>query len=335
MELLILPGSGRNFLCQLVSLQHLCEIEYEPTLILGSSGGNLAAYIASAANFKWNHIERISKLLKTSFFAKQWHEFRPLSYLIGFFNGTAFNHGEGLAEFLETYFTKETIKKYEIWTGTYNKDLQKFRLFCNKSKEESVIKNEELDYEVTQSMPFYFCDGDFQLIADAGLASASIPGLVPAKLIDGYQYSDGVTSGASPLTLMQGVILKSIKDSLHMVYINAKDLSTPNLLPHHNLFDTWKQAVNDLIKSQTLIDRLAAYELLQSQGRHIIFEAFDCNYKNLKYVRQLKEKIHFSLLEVYPTQSADFDITLFSKEDIEKNLTMLYGTFKCHFWYIN
>lgn len=334
MNVLTLPGSGKQFLCQLVALQHLCEVNYEPNLILGSSGGNLCSFIASAAQFKWQAVERIAKQLRSSFFAKPWHDFRPLSYSIGFFNGTAFTTGEGLPEFLATYFTKETINRYEIWTGTYNKDLQKFRLFCNKSKEESILKHCDMDYEVTQSMEPYFCNGNFELISKAGLASASIPGLVPAVKIDEYYYSDGVTAGASPLTLMQGVILKSTTNCLHITYINAKDLSKPNLLPHHNLFDTWKQAVNDLIKSQTLIDRLAAHELLQSKGYDIQFKSFDCTYTNLLDIMELKQTIKYSLLEVYPTISADFDITNFNSNDIERNLKLLYGTLKCHFWYI-
>jgi len=332
MNIVILPASGQNFISQLAILQHLCDIDYIPSLMLGSSGGNLAAYIVSAADWKSNHIERIVKELKSHFFVKPWHDVKLIAGSVGFFNGNAFNTGDGLHEFMKTYFTKETILKYEIWTGTYNRDLQKSRLFCNKSKEHSLLNYSDIDYNLTQSIEPYFCNGDIDKITDAGLASASIPGLVPPVIIDGYNYQDGACCTASPISLLQGAILKHVhsKDkSLNIIYINSKDLSKANIIPHHNLFDTWKQAVNNLIKSQTLIDRLVAHKLLFN-GNEVQHCSFPCTHENLLNNKQFK----FSLLEIYPTVEVDLDITNFDKDDIVKNLKNVYNKCLCHFWWI-
>jgi predicted acylesterase/phospholipase RssA len=339
MRLLISPGSEANFLAQIVMLQHLSQVNYKPTLCFGSSGGNLSNYIACAADFSWSKIALITKELKPSYFVKPWHEFPPLSILIGFFNGTAFTYGQGLVQFLETYFDEQSIVKYELWTSCYNKDLQKLRLFCNCAKSASRLCYEHYDLDLIQCQEPHYCDGDFELIATVGLSSASIPGLARPQWIQNHQYIDGSTCGASPLTLFQGSVRKTLKhdDQLHMVYLNSKDLSEPHILPHHTMIDTWKQGINDLLKSQTLIDRLAAYELLKSRLRpemEIKKKSCHCNYENLQLLFKIIDGCSASLLEIYPKVSANLNITNFTSEDIEKNLELLYDACECHLWWI-
>src|SRR5438445_2894819 len=208
-NLIVCQACCSNFIAQLVILQHLYEIGYKPQLSLGSSGGNLALYIAAAADYHWPAIKRISKELKPIFFCKPWHSSSLISACLGFFNGDAYNQGIGLTDFLRQHFTKESILKYQIVTGTYNKDLQKIRLFFNCHEEDSIIDANHCDYDITESMPPCFMNGDFNLIAMAGLASASIPGLVPPRLIEGHHYSDGASSINSPMTIIQNALLKS------------------------------------------------------------------------------------------------------------------------------
>lgn len=337
MNLLVLPASGQNFISQLSILQYLCDIEYSPTLILGSSGGNLAAYIVTAADWKSNHIERLIKELKSTYFSRPWHNISIVSEMIGFFNGNAFQSGIGMEEYMNNYFSNKSITKYEIWTGTYNRDLQKFRLFCNISESDSIIDCNHIDYNLTQSIKPYFCNGNIDKIAAAGLASASIPGLVPPVLIDNNNYTDGAICGASPLSIIHGAILKYIKNnnkSLHITYVNSKDLSQANNIPNHNLFDTWKQAVNNLIKSQTLIDRLVAHDLLFN-GKTVRNKSFECNFTNLIKNKNKRNKLQFSLLEIFPTEECDIDINNFNSDDLIKNLKYISTKCQCHFWWIN
>lgn len=335
MDVCVLPASGPNFLAQLAILQHLCgDINYKPSLILGTSGGNLSAYIALAADFDSYAIERIARELKCDYFIQAWHAAPLISYIIGFFNGNMFKEGSGMHDFLKLYFTKASISAVEIWCSAYNKDLQKLRLFTNKSKFNSLL--EEQDLLITQCMTPYYCNGNLKKIADAGISSASIPGVRSGQIIDGHEYIDGAVCGSSPLTMTQGLLLNmGRKNNLHIIYVNSKDLSATKILPHHNVIDTYKQAVADLIKSQSLIDRLVAFELLKSlsDGQPIQYETFPCSSHYLNLYNEKKKHIQYSLLEIYPIVSTHIDMANFTGEDIVKNMKSLYTQCHCNFWW--
>lgn len=339
MNILVLNASGDGFIRQLSILQHLCEIDYIPDLTLASSGGNVSTFIACAADWNWAHIERIARDLKSSYFVSPWSDIGLVSKCIGFFNGNAFNHGEGSHAFLKKYFTKESISKHEIWTGTYNKERQKFRLFCNKSKEDSIINCNDIDYDLTQSMEPSFADGDIDKIATFSIASAGIPGLVSPTLIDGEAYIDGALCGASPLTLMQGSIVNYLKnkhDHLHITYVNSKNLSSANDDDDGNLLQTYLYAVESLLKSSTLIDRLSAYKLFNFNNYNddVKKRTFPCTHDELLKMKEKRKKVRYSLLEIYPTLNVSIDITNFDGDDIKNALHKIYGTCMCTFWYI-
>ena len=92
-----------------------------------------------------------------------------------------------------------------------------------------------------------------------------------------------------------------------------------------------------MLKSQTLIDRLSAYELLRTRanGREIKKMHGDCHFKNLLEINEIINKSQVTLLEIYPTKSADFNITNFNTYDIERNLKDLYECCKCRFWWVD
>jgi predicted patatin/cPLA2 family phospholipase len=236
---------------------------------------------------------------------------------------------------MKTYFTTLSIVKYEIWTGIYNQDLQKFRLCCNRHKNQSLIHHQTIDYELTQSMKPYFCDGDIDKITNCGLASAAIPGIIQPVIIDKHHYSDGALYGASPLSVCQNIILKlTPHQPLHITYINSKDLSQAHIKPNYNLFDTWIAAVNNLIKSQTLLDRLIAHELLFN-NKEVNTISFECTYDNLIQNQEKRKHCQFSLLEIYPTKESDIDITCFTGEDVVRNLKLMFTSCQCHFWWVD
>jgi len=334
---LVLPVSGGGFVSQLAILQHLCESRFIPDLTLASSGGNVAAYVAAAANWKWAGIERVARELTQDLFAKPWNSVSSIALTVGYFEGNVYNKGSGVYDFLSRHFTSETIVKHEIWTGTYNKDRQKARLFCNRSEEKSIVDVKYIDHDLTQSMDPVFTDGNIDTIAKAGIASASIPAIVPAQIIFDEPYIDGGVAGASPLIIMQEPILKYIKDnnySLHIVYVNSVDLSSPNLKPCHNVFDNWRQATHNLVRSQTVIDRLSGYELLRCQPGTMNKEEFICNYENMERVKDIQSKVMYSMLEIYPTERYDVDIVGFNGDDVVNAIKKTYGNCRCRLWWI-
>ncbi len=340
MYIFILPISGGGFVSQLAILQHLCEANIVPHLSLASSGGNVAAYIAAAANWKWSAIERISRELTQDLFAKPWSNVLSMSYIIGFFKGNVYTHGSGISDFLSKHFTPSSITKYEIWTGTYNSTQQHARLFCNKNKETSILDMECIDKELTRSMEPVYANGNIEIIAKSGLASASIPAVVPAQNIDDESHIDGGIAGASPLMIMQEPILnhvKNSKDSLHMIYVNSIDLSSKKSITCYNVVDTWKQATQNLILSQAIADRLTAHNLLRCNvniGEKIYKDEFPCNYQNLMRVKYIQNTIKYSLLEIYPIYSRTINVVSFSGEDVVNCIRNTFGKCKCRLWWI-
>lgn len=342
MYVFVLPVSGGGFVVQLAIIQHLCEAKIIPDVILSSSGGNVAAYVATAADWKWSGIERISQDLSQNLFLKSWSFINPLSVIIGYFKGSVYDKGTGVYDFISRYFNSSNIAKYEIWTGTYNKNHQKARLFCNRAKdangktERTIFDTSCINYELTQSLEPIFADGDIDLIVQAGVASISIPGIVPAQRILGDNYIDGGVFCASPLTVMKEPILKYIKDTsepLHIIYINSVDLSLCNTKKIHNVLDTWKEVTHDLIRSQIVIDRKIGYEIIREQSsKDLIKKEFTCNYENLDLIKNLPSK--YSLLEFYPSGSENFDvdITRFSGKDIITSIHKAYNSCSCRLW---
>lgn len=336
MHVLVLPVSGGGFVTQLAIIQYLCEVEYIPDVILSSSGGNVAAYVASISEWKWNNIIKVARKLSRDLFVNQWSEISIIQTIIGYYQGNKYKSGKGVYSFLKEYFNKESIQKHEIWTGTYNIKRQKARLFCNLKKEDSILNTDYIDEELTQSMSPHYCNGNIKLISDVLIASACVPGIVPAKTINGEQYLDGGVAGASPLKIMQEPILRYVDENnepLHLIYVNSIDLSQPEILPCNNIVDTWKQTANNLIRSQTVIDRLSCYELLRCKSEQINKSEFTCNYKNMVLVKQIQDKVRFSMLEIYPNGYYQVDITSFTGDDVLNQMTKAYHNCKCRLWW--
>ena len=354
----ILPISGGGFVSQLAGLQYLCENDIKPNITLSSSGGNVAAFIASAADWKWAGIERISKELTNDLFASQWSNISIISNIIGWFQASRYNEGKNITGFFHKYFTKETIMNDEIWTGTYNKDQKRTCLFCNKKN--SILDISHIDYDLTQSTLPIFAHGDINLIGKYGTASASIPSLVPPQKIIGSLYEDGGVSSSSPLTVMSDSILNYVinnKTSMHLIYINSVNLSNHNQKSINNIIDNIKETTSDLIRSSVVNDRLAGYKLLQHFERSqvisqnvevqensetiienftgtINYKEFDCNYDNIKKIKMIQNEIKYSLLEIYPKIKYEINIINFNGNDIINEMNKSYKNLKCRFWFI-
>ena len=337
MYTIVLPVSGGGFVSQLAIIQHLCEAEITPDLTLSSSGGNVAAYIAAAADWKWSGIERVSRELSKDLFISPWTSFSSMSAIVGYFKGEAFNKGIGVSSFLRDFFTEQSITKYEIWTGIYNKTRQKTRLVCNKNESESIIKFSSIDDELTQSMPPIYANGDTSLIAAASMASASIPAIVPPQKLFDEDYVDGGVGSASPLILVKSALIDYVQQNklpLHLIYINCVDLSSQASKDINNVWDTCKQAANNLIKSQSVFDRLTAYDILKHYSSTINKEEFDCNFENLKSVKQRQKNYKASLLEIFPCERIEVDILKFNGEDAIVEMKKAYKNCKCRFWWV-
>lgn len=337
MYVLILPVSGGGFVSQLAILQHLCEVNFIPDVTMASSGGNVAAYVASAAQWKWAGIERIGSELNHNLFVRPWSSIGPVSYAMGYFNGNIYDRGTGANDFICKYFDEKSVTKDEIWTGTFNKNKKRARLFCNRNKEEAILDIAHVDHDLTRSMESCFACGDLKLIAEASIASASIPGVVPSQKIHDEDYIDGGVARASPLRIMQEPILKYVATKqcpLHLIYVNCMDLSYTEQQSARNILDTWKQAASDLMTFQNAIDRQSAYDLLRCHPGSVNKKEFDCNFDNLVRLQQIQMKTNYTLVEFYPTDDYDINITNFSGADVVNNIRRAYPNCKCRLWWL-
>ncbi len=338
MHLLVLPISGGGFVSQLAIIQHLCEINYEPNVTMASSGGNVAAYIASAARWKWPDIERVARKISHEYFISPWSQLSAIHICMGYFKGYMHNKGSGIYNFLKEHFSEDTIQRDEIWTGTYNKTQKKACLFCNKSKDTSILDSSFIDHELNRSMPPIYTNGDIDLIGKYSIASASIPAFVPEQKICGEEYADGGICGSSPVSIMKDPILAYVKlhnSPLHIIYVNSLDLSNPETLQCNNVFDKWKEAALDLTRSQTVNDRLSAYELLRSYPGNINKSDFPCTYDNLQRMLKIQSLISYSLLEIFPKSNTEIDISNFNGDDVVAGIKTAYNNCHCRLWWIS
>lgn len=338
MLIYILPVSGGGFVSQLAALQHLGEASMLPDICLASSGGNVATYVAMGAQWEWPGIERVARNLNSNMFVSPWSGIGPIATMGAFFGGSMYNTGIGVLSFLESIYTTSTIQEQEVWTGTYMPDKRRSRLFCNRPYGATILDPNTFDLEMTQSIVPILAGGDIPLISIYGLASASIPAVVPPQTIGEDKYIDGGVGAASPLTVVRDSLL-SVTDggnNLHMVYINSIDLgclpgNDPTTGSSQNILGRWRTATSDMVRSQTTIDRQMAYSMLPSKDRQYL--ELPCNQESLSWIRKVRESSRTSLLEVYPKDPEDLSITSFDGDKVVELIRSNYGKCNCRLWW--
>lgn len=340
MQVLILPVSGGGLVSQLAAIQLLCEACYVPRVTLSSSGGNVAAYIAAAANWKWAAVKRLSAEINSKILFTPWYSISSLALIVGYFKGEVYNHGIGVNPFMHKYFSNESIIKYEIWTGTYNKTKRLTQFFCNRSKETAIINTDLIDKNLHQMLPPVYADGDIDLISKACMASASIPALVPGQVYEGDIYVDGGVASASPISLMQDPLIIYADEHdlpLHLTYVNSENLANPNKVSSAvaNMMETWQQAALDILRAQAVLDRLAAYRMISGYngGKKLEQDDFPCTNKTLKIVNEIRSHLRYTLLEIYPEEYYSVDVTKFTGDDIVNMINKVTPRLRCRFWW--
>lgn len=334
MDILVLPVSGGYFVSQCAAIQRLCETYYKPDVCMASSGGNVSAYIAAAAEWQYPCIKRVAEDLNNGIFSKPWFPISFISSICGFFKGQMFNHGSGVEGFFREYFNESNVKNSEIWTGAYNDDLDKISLFCNRGPEDSVFSRLDFDETLTQTLPPVYADGDIALISKASLASASIPTVVPPTIIDGHNYVDGAIFSASPLGIMQASLMKKVrknKKNLHITYLNCMNLSEPENLTSINILQNSRRTIKKAIRCQITADRLTAHNCISHFG-DVDYQEYPID--QITDVQQQRYQYQASLLEIYPTDCKEIDITNFTGKEVIESIDQNYSKLACRLWYV-
>lgn len=226
----VAPVSGGNFPVQLAFVEEISiarkqlndhkktKRDCAPDLSLVSSGGNIPIVAGMGGNWEPNGIRRNIANLNSTLFAQKWvpNNIKMIPEIfVAAIKGSMFRGGTGVESYIAEIFTEQTIKRNEIWMGTYDEENCKAQFSTNMGRGETIINpnffiHEEFMYD---TLPLNFFNGNLQDIANNIIGSTSIPGIVPKKEIKGIEYSDGGTMYSSPLTVFANEIVRIIENS--------------------------------------------------------------------------------------------------------------------------
>jgi len=315
---LVLPVSGGSFPVQLAILCQLFDINYHPDITLGSSGGNVCSYVSLAGNWTSYGVIRISKMINSNMFVSSWmppdFDFLP-SRILGYFRGSFYDSGSGTNSFFTNFFTKQTVMRDEIWTGTVNRKLQKSQLFCNTSQEKSKLDISNFCPNISASLDPIYLSGDLYKISGACSASASIPIYVPEKIVDNVSYVDGGVMYASPLST-----LKNCLGKCHIIYVSSFDTENGKAVGFDGYTDiaqVGKTTFSEMSQSLCYQDRLAGIELVKKNKPCKYKTIEKLNAEKLKEVIKKTEKYKYSMIELFPLGDiCPLDLASFSGSDV-------------------
>ena len=318
---------------------------------MGSSGGNIASYLTLAAAWDPDKIIEIAGKLSNAMFARNWWPtgltFMP-SWMIGYFKGSIYAAGTGASELFKEYFTasganekaKADITDIELWVGTLNRKTGKGQLFCNRKKEDCRVKGRDQDltasYWSHDIMPLTYLDGNVDIISEVAMASASIPVLVPERIINGQSYVDGGTLFSSPLTPLQDVIRGfTNSDQVHIDYVSSFDMQVCGPVSCNSLYDNGTATLAELVKSICIQDRMTAIELLRKYPTdRMRFAQYDGNEANLRLIEDVRKKSPLTLLELYPLKNETIDLLNFKASDVVSMVERTRKAYGLRFWWI-
>lgn len=224
----VMPVAGGAIVNHMAFLQEIYEariivnggkklgyFSYAPHIVLGSSAGNVAAFIGQASDWQADNIERNVHLMNASLFMSKWIP-DGLSLVpdipFALLKGSLYNKGSGVKELFEFLFTPEKIQRSELWLGTYDIESKKAQFFCNRNQDSAEIADSFFNEEqpLYHAMPLIFTDGNVELLSKVCLASATIPATVPSQEINGRLYADGGVMYSSPLSVLHKEIARII-----------------------------------------------------------------------------------------------------------------------------
>jgi len=188
--------------------------EWTPDINMGTSGGNVATYMAMSGNYTVGGINRVVQMMNSRMFSRSWApkglDFLP-TWIFAVIEGSIYKPGYGPEKLLEAFSDSKSIQLTETWTGTYNKTQERTVLFCNKKLTDSYISGVTYDPFTFKTLPLRYMEGNFELISKVVTASASVPLLFEPVIIEEEEYVDGGVSYASPITPLQEEIFKIMK----------------------------------------------------------------------------------------------------------------------------
>jgi len=323
LQLAVIPVSGGRFPIQLAAIRYLCRLKWKPELVLAGSGGAVASYVASAANWNATGVTRIAASLDSHLYVESW--FSPSfnmihSGLAGAFYGAIYKASDKAIRFFNSYFTPSSIMNTEIWVGAVNYTTGAVGLFTNRNSDNALIKGIHFNRHMFKCEKLHYLSGDLYNIMSATLASASIPLMVKPRKVCGQRYIDCGTKMASPLVPLQGEVEHLSGAGVHIFYFNGfnveEDTADVEVSPEFDLVSGTTLVTSHLVRGFMLNDRMAAYNMISKRGlarrKPLVFSI-----TKIEYILTHLKKATSSLVEFFPVGSATvLDLTSFQGEDV-------------------
>lgn len=328
MDIVIAPISGGFFCNQIAMGCALAKFNYDPDILMGASGGAVAMSILVSANFEYNKILYTASACTSEMFATSWDPFIP-TWLVGFFQGSIYNHSDRHNEILRQILMPEVLNEKEIWVLTYNINHMKACAYCSTSKKKALLNiYAKHDSLINSVMDPIYLNGNLDLFGDVVLGSASIPTVVPAVQINGtYNIDGGVYFASSLIPLSESI--KSL-DSFHIIYLHGKNITanatcndmsnSQSFDPTYNtIFEAGGYAAASIIRSHIISDHRCLQDILtyKAQGAKVVSKDI-----TLEEYFSIRDQWKCSVLEMYTVTDAIVNVVSFTSEEL---LTKIKG----------
>jgi predicted acylesterase/phospholipase RssA len=256
LTLFTLPISGGLFPIQIGILSAISDANgimgfnarVKPDIVFSSSGGNVAAYVGASSDWEKARMYAAMNVIRTEAFLTTWSVYVP-SWVFLPFEKAIFRPGYGFRQIFHHFFPSDEslAAATEIWTGTMHSKSRQHRVFTNKKEGETRIEplrirpggydSGAVDAKTPSTFNFgdnlapIYASGNRDMIADASLASASIPLFVKPVRIGGEDYCDGGTVFSSPMSQLADATYKAFVNATlvsqaRMVYISSSPVQS-------------------------------------------------------------------------------------------------------------
>lgn len=342
-QVYVLPVSGGYFPLQIAELTWMTTSP-PPSLVLGSSGGNIAAYLATAGDWSPTGIHQAINVMNSKVFLQSWWPaYLPYlpSVLKGYFKGSAYNSNQAFLDTFAALFTDPraaaALATTELWSGTYNTTAGATQLFCNRAQGDARLQPDPTTNTLLNVVPPIYAGQDTRLLAQVCFASAAVPAIFPAQPIQGSFYIDGGTAYSSPLTELRPELERTLAGtSFHVTYFSPYNIqapaytvcyepmlkstltsaSPPECVPG-TMYNQGVDAVSEVLKSLMLQDRMAGVMLIGAPHT-LTYSETVMTYDEFQAFQTQRHTYPRSFVEVYPLSTQHLSIVSFGPDDIRR-----------------
>lgn len=202
--------SGGYFVSQTAILTAVLQSVDKVDAFFGNSGGAIANILSLKYSGTKESIERVLYSIDKDLFVRPWVSdnvpfYKVISPFISLFSKSFYKESKGPKEVLEVFYTKEELRKAEVWIGKYNISANFNNIMCTKKEGESIFNTElqntsQVKYleDITGTFTVEYADGDITKISDTLRATSAIPTYKPPVTINGIDYVDGGVASPTP-----------------------------------------------------------------------------------------------------------------------------------------